>query len=111
MADTTPLTHADWQARAAAVKPQGRHFIGGQLLPSRSGATFDCINPATGAVLAQVARGDAADIDLAVSSALPIQSDTEPAARLRAVGSLAPAAAGCHTIDLSERGVTRCACA
>ncbi|MCP5262041.1 MAG: aldehyde dehydrogenase [Rhodoferax sp.] len=75
MADTTPLTHADWQARAAAVKPEGRHFIGGQLLASRSGATFDCINPATGAVLAQVARGDAADIDLAVSSALVAWND------------------------------------
>ena len=75
MADTTPLTHADWQARAAAVQPEGRHFIGGQLLASRSGARFDCINPATGAVLAQVAQGGAADIDLAVSSALVAWND------------------------------------
>ena len=31
MADT-PLTLADWQGRAAALAPEGRHFIGGQLL-------------------------------------------------------------------------------
>ncbi len=65
----TPLTHADWAARASALKPDGRHLIGGQRLAARSGATFESINPANGAVLAQVARGDQADIDLAVSSA------------------------------------------
>jgi len=75
MADTTPLTHAQWQARAAAVAPEGRHFIDGQLRPACSGATFERINPASGAVLAHVARGDAADIDLAVSCANAAWSD------------------------------------
>ncbi len=76
MADTTtPLTHAHWQGRAAAARPEGRHFIGGQLLASRSGATFDCINPANGAVLARVARGNSADIALAVSSARDAWAD------------------------------------
>jgi acyl-CoA reductase-like NAD-dependent aldehyde dehydrogenase len=74
MADT-PLTLADWQGRAAALRPEGRHFIGGQLLASRSGVTFDCVNPANGAVLARVAQGDSADIDLAVSSALAAWAD------------------------------------
>ncbi len=74
MADT-PLTHAQWQSRAAALTPEGRHFIGGQLLASRSGAMFDCVNPANGAVLARVARGDGADIDLAVSSAQAAWAD------------------------------------
>lgn len=68
MADSSS-TLAHWQSRAAALVPEGRHFIDGQLLASRSGATFDSVNPATGAVLARVARGDSADIDLAVSSA------------------------------------------
>ena len=68
MADT-PLTHAAWATRAAALQPDGRHFIGGQRLAARSGATFDSINPANGAVLAALAKGGPADIDLAVSSA------------------------------------------
>lgn len=63
------LTYTEWRDKAAAVRPEGRHFIGGQLLAARSGAVFDCVNPATGALLARVARGDSADIDLAVSSA------------------------------------------
>ncbi len=71
----TPLTHADWQGRAASLKPDGRHVIGGQRQAARSGATFDSINPANGAVLAQVARGDQADIDLAVSSAQAAWTD------------------------------------
>jgi acyl-CoA reductase-like NAD-dependent aldehyde dehydrogenase len=74
MADA-PLTHADWTARAAALKPDGRHVIGGQRLAARSGATFDSINPANGKVLAAVARGDAGDIDLAVSSAQAAWAD------------------------------------
>ncbi len=74
MADI-PLTHADWAARAAALKPDGRHVIGGQRLAARSGATFDSINPANGTVLAKVAKGDQADIDLAVSSALVAWTD------------------------------------
>ncbi len=74
MADTL-LTHAQWQSRAAALTPEGRHFIGGQLLASRSGATFDCVNPANGAVLARVAKGNGADIDLAVSSAQAAWAD------------------------------------
>lgn len=69
MADA-PLTHADWASRAAALRRDGRHFIGGQRLAARSGATFDSINPANGAVLAAVAKGGPADIALAVSSAL-----------------------------------------
>ncbi len=74
MADA-PLTHAHWAARAAALQPDGRHFIGGQRLAARSGASFDSINPANGAVLAAVAKGEQADIDLAVSSALAAWTD------------------------------------
>ena len=44
-------------------------FIGGQWIPAVSGKTFDTINPATEEVIAQVAEGDAADIDLAVKAA------------------------------------------
>jgi len=54
------------------AKPQVRQtecFIGGRWTPSQSGKTFDTINPATEEVIAQVAEGDAADIDAAVKAA------------------------------------------
>jgi aldehyde dehydrogenase (NAD+) len=44
-------------------------FIDGKWLEAASGKTFETINPSTGAVLASVAEGDAADIDLAVAAA------------------------------------------
>ena len=54
-------------ASRRSAKPQC--FIGGQWIPAASGKTFDTINPATGEVIAQVAEGDAADVDLAVKAA------------------------------------------
>ena len=48
---------------------QTQCFIGGQWLPAASGKTFETINPATEEVIAQVAEGDAADVDLAVAAA------------------------------------------
>jgi acyl-CoA reductase-like NAD-dependent aldehyde dehydrogenase len=45
------------------------HFIGGKLVPSVSGATFDVADPTTNRVYAQVAAGDAADVDQAVEAA------------------------------------------
>jgi aldehyde dehydrogenase (NAD+) len=48
---------------------QTQCFIGGQWVPSQSGKTFATINPATEEVIAEVAEGDAADIDLAVKAA------------------------------------------
>jgi len=53
-------------------KPQVRDtqcFIGGKWQPSKSGKTFETINPATEEVIAEVAEGDAADVDLAVKAA------------------------------------------
>src|ERR1035437_10894605 len=44
-------------------------LIGGAFVDARSGRTFESRNPATGALLAHVAQGDAQDIDLAVRSA------------------------------------------
>jgi aldehyde dehydrogenase (NAD+) len=46
-----------------------RMLIDGQWVEAASGKTFDSINPATGEILAQVAEGDAADIDKAVAAA------------------------------------------
>ncbi|ADB53274.1 aldehyde dehydrogenase family protein [Conexibacter woesei] len=44
-------------------------LIGGQWRESVSGKTFDTYDPATGAVLATVAEGDAQDVELAVAAA------------------------------------------
>jgi phenylacetaldehyde dehydrogenase len=44
-------------------------LIGGKWVESVSGKTFETHNPATGEVLAHVAEGDKADIDLAVKAA------------------------------------------
>jgi aldehyde dehydrogenase (NAD+) len=48
---------------------QTRLLIDGQWRDSASGKTFETVNPATEEVIAQVAEGDAADIDLAVKAA------------------------------------------
>jgi phenylacetaldehyde dehydrogenase len=44
-------------------------LIGGKWQDAQSGKTFDVFNPATGKVIAKVAEGDKADIDLAVKAA------------------------------------------
>src|SRR5262245_9587392 len=54
---------------AAPEISQTECFIGGRWTPSVSGKTFETINPATEEVIAQVAEGDAADVDQAVDAA------------------------------------------
>ena len=46
-----------------------QHFIDGQSVSPQNGDWIDSINPATGAVWAQFARGNAADVALAVKAA------------------------------------------
>ena len=48
---------------------QTKMLIDGKWHDSRSGKTFETVNPATEEVIAQVAEGDKADIDLAVKAA------------------------------------------
>jgi len=68
-------------------------LIGGQWVEARSGKTFETYNPATGEVLAHVAEGDRADIDLAVAAARKafetgLWPDTSPAERGRLLRKL-----------------------
>src|SRR5688572_18415514 len=58
-----------WRERAAALRFDGRAFIGGQRVAARDGETFDCISPLDGRLLTQVARGRQPEIDAAVASA------------------------------------------
>ena len=49
----TSLTRADWEQRAQALAIECRAFIHGQYTPAVSGATFDCISPIDGRLLAR----------------------------------------------------------
>ena len=42
------------------------HWIGGDSVAARSGATFESTDPTTGAIWARFADGEAADVDRAV---------------------------------------------
>ena len=64
-----PTSRAAWQARAAALKVEGRAFIDGAYVAALSGKTFAKISPIDGRVIAEVADCDAADIDRAVAAA------------------------------------------
>src|SRR5688572_14701070 len=58
--------------KQAISRPQVKDqplFIGGKWLDSVSGKTFATSDPATGQTICQVAEGDKADIDLAVTVA------------------------------------------
>jgi gamma-glutamyl-gamma-aminobutyraldehyde dehydrogenase len=65
----TTETPIDWQARAGRLKIDGRALIDGHRVPSVSGQVFEKRSPIDGRLLGSVARGQAADIDLAVAAA------------------------------------------
>ena len=51
------------------IRDRYDNYIGGQWVPPANGAYFDNISPVTGQVVCQVARGTAADIELALDAA------------------------------------------
>lgn len=61
------LTH--YAERAAALRLRNQCWIDGRFVPAASGERFETVNPATAAVLTDVARGGAEDIDRAVAAA------------------------------------------
>lgn len=66
--------------------------IGGEEHEARSGACLDVLTPSTGAVMAQVPAGDAADVDLAVArakEAFPGWSRVPVAQRVKLINRLA----------------------
>jgi len=48
---------------------QQKQFIGGEFVDSASGETMEVLNPATGEVIAEVPRGSAEDVEVAVAAA------------------------------------------
>ena len=80
-------THQTQPTRPAFIEggPKGL-FIDGRTTPAASGKTFRTLNPSTGALLAEVADGDARDIDLAVPPRAA-RSRGRGAASSRSIGS------------------------
>ena len=69
MTDLKSLGLDDWLGRAAALKPRTEAFIDGRFVPAASGRTFTDIAPRDGRPIAEVAEGDATDVDRAVAAA------------------------------------------
>ena len=63
------LTHEEYSAIANSLSFPTNAFINGQFQSSKSGKTFETINPATGNVIAKVAACNADDVDHAVIKA------------------------------------------
>ncbi|MCI0430524.1 MAG: aldehyde dehydrogenase family protein [Rhodospirillales bacterium] len=70
-----PAPEADTEARDWLKRHEGRfgHFVGGSFVKPAGGGYFDSMEPATGAVLARVAQGEAGDVDAAVAAARKAQ--------------------------------------
>ncbi|MBG6207901.1 aldehyde dehydrogenase (NAD+)/gamma-glutamyl-gamma-aminobutyraldehyde dehydrogenase [Labrenzia sp. EL_126] len=80
------LSHAEYQAIANKLRPNGQAFIDGKFCDASDGETFQTTNPATGQVLCSVAHCKAADVDRAVIAArrafnAGVWSRAEPEAR------------------------------
>jgi 1-pyrroline dehydrogenase len=76
----------------SATKTEYKAFIGGEWADSVSGETMEVINPATGDVIAEVPRCNAADVDSAVEAAkqaLPDWLDKTPKDRSELLHQLA----------------------
>ncbi len=58
---------------ALAAELSGKMLIGGEMVPAVSGRTFEVINPATGARIADSPYGEAADVAAAVEAATAAQ--------------------------------------
>ncbi len=91
---TATVEPVDWVARAAAIAPRTEAFIDGQFVPAAAGRTFADIAGRDGSVIAQVAEGDAEDVDRAVRAARTSfddrrWSDQAPADRKRVLLRLA----------------------
>jgi acyl-CoA reductase-like NAD-dependent aldehyde dehydrogenase len=66
---TTPATATDWRTRARDLAIRGEAWIDGRYVPAASGATFECLSPIDGRLIARVAATDAVDVDRAVAAA------------------------------------------
>jgi 4-guanidinobutyraldehyde dehydrogenase/NAD-dependent aldehyde dehydrogenase len=78
----------DWHELAASLRPRTQAFIDGSYRDAATGETFDCVDPASGKVIAKVASCAGIDVNAAVASARSsfeagIWSQEAPARRKR----------------------------
>lgn len=59
----------------SSTQPTASHFIGGRYVEDKSGSRFDVINPASGAVIAQIHAGTDQIIEQALGAAQAAQQD------------------------------------
>lgn len=83
---TLTKENQNWKERASSLSPENKAFIDGKYVAAQSGKTFDCINPATGKVITQIASCQTEDVDAAVRSARAVFDkgtwrDMNPSAR------------------------------
>lgn len=74
------------------IKEKYDHFIGGKFVAPSSGEYFDNISPIDGKVFSKAARGNKADIDLALDAAheaFPSWSKSTPALRSKLLNKIA----------------------
>ncbi|WP_069263837.1 aldehyde dehydrogenase [Paraburkholderia nodosa] len=62
-------THQEWKQKAAELALDGRALIAGERCDSAAGESFATLNPASGKVLAEVAKCGEKDVDHAVAAA------------------------------------------
>lgn len=73
MTHTASVVRPDTPPSAAGDLPPLNHFIGGAFVTTAPTATTAVVNPCDGTVIAEVAEGTAADVDLAVAAARAAQ--------------------------------------
>lgn len=76
----------DWQQEAAQLTLREQAFIDGRFVDAVSGKTFECINPASGALLGRISECGEEDVNRAVSAArrafdATVWSNTSPRER------------------------------
>jgi 4-(gamma-glutamylamino)butanal dehydrogenase len=64
-----PHDRKSWERLAGELHPEGRALIAGRPQAAQDGRVFEDVSPIDGTVICEVARGAAADIDLAVAAA------------------------------------------
>ncbi|UTH73876.1 aldehyde dehydrogenase [Chromobacterium sp. IIBBL 290-4] len=62
-------SHSEWKQLAAELKIEGRAFIAGEYQDAADGKRFDCVNPANGLKLADIAHCGEKDVETAVKAA------------------------------------------
>src|SRR5487761_2357017 len=84
--------HLQTLERKIALRGRYENFIGGKWVAPQGGAYFDNVSPTTGAVICQIARSQAEDIELALDTANAVAGAggrTSVADRARALNRIA----------------------